>query len=80
MTPTPQPVTVALVGAGNRGQTYARWIAEHPERARLVAVADPRAHLPQSHKHNRRCPPIPGSEDHGGRRFIKNGGGGGGGG
>ncbi|MGO2701722.1 MAG: hypothetical protein ACTIAJ_13520, partial [Cellulosimicrobium funkei] len=44
MTPTPQPVTVALVGAGNRGQTYARWIAEHPERARLVAVADPRAH------------------------------------
>src|SRR5690606_6290014 len=36
------PVTVALVGAGNRGQTYARWIAAHPDRARLVAVADPR--------------------------------------
>ncbi|MEV0569961.1 Gfo/Idh/MocA family oxidoreductase [Dactylosporangium sp. NPDC050588] len=37
-------VTVALVGAGNRGQTYARWVADHPERARLVAVADPRPH------------------------------------
>ncbi|GAA3469563.1 Gfo/Idh/MocA family protein [Nonomuraea roseola] len=34
-------VTVALAGAGNRGQTYAAWIAAHPERARLVAVADP---------------------------------------
>ncbi|WP_416904649.1 Gfo/Idh/MocA family protein [Micromonospora echinospora] len=39
-----RPVTVALVGAGNRGQTYARWVAAHPDRARLVAVADPRAH------------------------------------
>ncbi|WP_033338264.1 Gfo/Idh/MocA family protein [Catenuloplanes japonicus] len=35
------PVTVALVGAGSRGQNYAEWIAEHPDRARLVAVADP---------------------------------------
>ncbi|MEU0561869.1 Gfo/Idh/MocA family oxidoreductase [Dactylosporangium sp. NPDC006015] len=39
-----QQVTVALVGAGNRGQTYARWVADHPQRARLVAVADPRPH------------------------------------
>jgi hypothetical protein len=44
VTSTSQVVTVALVGAGNRGQTYARWIAAHPERARLVAVADPRPH------------------------------------
>ncbi|MEH1016198.1 Gfo/Idh/MocA family oxidoreductase [Micromonospora sp. CPCC 206060] len=39
-----RPVRVALVGAGNRGQTYARWVADHPQRATLVAVADPRAH------------------------------------
>ncbi|MDP9794789.1 putative dehydrogenase [Catenuloplanes nepalensis] len=38
------PVTIALVGAGHRGQKYAEWIAGNPDRARLVAVADP---LPQ---------------------------------
>ena len=38
------PVTLALVGAGQRGSTYAAWIAEHPERARVVAVAEPREH------------------------------------
>ncbi|GAB1511311.1 Gfo/Idh/MocA family protein [Actinophytocola sp. KF-1] len=37
------PVTLALVGAGNRGQTYASWVARHPDRARLVAVAEPDA-------------------------------------
>lgn len=39
-----RPVRVALIGAGNRGQGYAGWIAKHPERARLVAVADPDDH------------------------------------
>ncbi|MFG1804731.1 Gfo/Idh/MocA family protein [Micromonospora carbonacea] len=39
-----RPVRVALAGAGNRGQTYARWVAANPARARLVAVADPRPH------------------------------------
>ncbi|MFE6889077.1 Gfo/Idh/MocA family protein [Streptomyces sp. NPDC057694] len=39
---TGRPVRVALVGAGNRGLTYAEWIKQHPERAVLVAVADPR--------------------------------------
>lgn len=34
-------VTLALVGAGNRGQTYASWITRHADRARLVAVAEP---------------------------------------
>ena len=34
-------VTVAVVGAGSRGRAYARWIAEHPDRARVVAVAEP---------------------------------------
>lgn len=37
----PRTVTLALVGAGNRGQTYASWIARHADRARLVAVAEP---------------------------------------
>ncbi|MFJ8278675.1 Gfo/Idh/MocA family protein [Streptomyces griseoviridis] len=36
-----RPVRIALVGAGNRGLTYARWIHQNPDRARLVAVADP---------------------------------------
>ncbi len=39
---TGRPVRVALVGAGNRGLTYAQWIKNHPDRAELVAVADPR--------------------------------------
>lgn len=39
---TGRPVRVALVGAGNRGLTYLEWIKAHPERAQLVAVADPR--------------------------------------
>ncbi|MEU1723240.1 Gfo/Idh/MocA family protein [Actinomadura sp. ATCC 39365] len=34
-------ITLAVAGAGNRGQTYASWIAAHPDRAELVAVADP---------------------------------------
>lgn len=38
------PVTVALVGAGNRGQSYLAWARQHPDRARLVAVADPLAY------------------------------------
>lgn len=37
----PRP-TVAVVGAGGRGGTYAAWIRDHPDRARVIAVADPR--------------------------------------
>jgi predicted dehydrogenase len=37
-----QPVTLAVAGAGNRGAGYAQWVAEHPDRARIVAVAEPR--------------------------------------
>lgn len=37
------PVTLAIIGAGGRGSGYARFAAEHPERARVVAVAEPRA-------------------------------------
>lgn len=37
-----QPVTVALLGAGNRGfDVYSDYIQQHPETVRLVAVAEP---------------------------------------
>ncbi|WP_433368894.1 Gfo/Idh/MocA family protein [Streptosporangium sp. CA-115845] len=36
-----RPPRVLLVGAGNRGETYGHWIARHPERASVVAVAEP---------------------------------------
>ncbi|WP_051943061.1 Gfo/Idh/MocA family protein [Streptacidiphilus rugosus] len=36
------PVTLAVVGAGSRGSGYAAWAAAHPDRARVVAVAEPR--------------------------------------
>lgn len=39
----PDPVTVAMVGAGSRGTTYARYAAAYPHRARVVAVAEPMA-------------------------------------
>ncbi|WP_219509376.1 Gfo/Idh/MocA family protein [Nonomuraea ceibae] len=35
------PVSLAIVGAGDRGSGYARWALEHPDQARIVAVADP---------------------------------------
>jgi predicted dehydrogenase len=42
VTPTPAPVTAALLGAGNRGgDVYGAWALAHPDLLRLVAVADP---------------------------------------
>jgi predicted dehydrogenase len=53
-----EPVRVVLVGAGIRGEIYGHWIGEHPDRAQVVAVAEPhpdrrqiaasRHHLPDS--------------------------------
>jgi predicted dehydrogenase len=37
------PVTLAVAGAGNRGRGHAGWALAHPDRARVVAVAEPRA-------------------------------------
>jgi predicted dehydrogenase len=37
------PVTLAVVGAGNRGSAHGGWTLSHPDRARVVAVAEPRA-------------------------------------
>ncbi len=36
------PVRLLVLGAGSRGSAYADWARRHPERARVVAVADPR--------------------------------------
>ncbi|MEU4272608.1 Gfo/Idh/MocA family oxidoreductase [Streptomyces sp. NPDC026092] len=36
------PVTLAVVGAGDRGTGHAAWALAHPERAKVVAVAEPR--------------------------------------
>jgi predicted dehydrogenase len=35
-------VDVLVIGAGQRGSGYARWVLEHPDRARVVGVAEPR--------------------------------------
>ena len=36
-----KPVTVAIVGAGGRGQEYAAYTLAHPREGKVVAVADP---------------------------------------
>jgi predicted dehydrogenase len=38
-----RPVTLAVVGAGNRGSAHGGWALAQPDRARVVAVAEPRA-------------------------------------
>jgi predicted dehydrogenase len=40
---TTRPVTIALAGTGSRGTTFASFAQQYPDRARIVAVADPRA-------------------------------------
>jgi predicted dehydrogenase len=36
------PVTLAVLGAGNRGNEHGDWVLANPGRARVVAVAEPR--------------------------------------
>ncbi|HEX4123665.1 MAG TPA: Gfo/Idh/MocA family oxidoreductase [Tepidisphaeraceae bacterium] len=40
---SPERVSFAILGCGSRGQMFADWIARHPERAGVVAVAEPNA-------------------------------------
>lgn len=53
MTPSLKPVTAVVVGAGGRGTNYALFAHEHPERLRIVGVAEPkdynRKNLAESH-------------------------------
>lgn len=48
-----RPLTVAVVGAGHRSVIYASYAHKHPERMKVVAVADPSEHrrnkLAQAH-------------------------------
>ena len=36
------PVSVVIVGAGGRGRGYATYAQKHPDRMKVVAVAEPR--------------------------------------
>ena len=38
-----KPATLLILGAGSRGSTYAAYALAHPDRARVVGVAEPRA-------------------------------------
>ncbi|MCL6527681.1 MAG: Gfo/Idh/MocA family oxidoreductase [Thermaceae bacterium] len=38
-----KPVSVLIIGAGSRGQIYAQFAQQYPERMRVVGVAEPRA-------------------------------------
>jgi predicted dehydrogenase len=37
-----QPVSVAIIGAGNRGELFGELVARHPQLGRVAAVAEPR--------------------------------------
>ena len=51
------PVSLALVGAGARGAIYASYALEHPDRASIVAVAEPRAAWRESLARDHRLKP-----------------------
>ena len=42
MTSNRKPVTAMIAGAGGRGMTYATFAQEHPDRLKIVGVAEPR--------------------------------------
>jgi predicted dehydrogenase len=49
--------TLAVIGAGSRGSGYATWVTAHPDRARVVAVAEPREHYRQTLADEHNLPP-----------------------
>ena len=42
MSPSANPVTAVIAGAGGRGRTYAAFALEHPDRLKIVGVAEPK--------------------------------------
>ena len=53
------PVELLIAGGGSRGATFAGWAARHPERARVVAVAEPRDGPPRGARRRPRRPAGP---------------------
>ena len=39
---TVKPVSLLIIGAGSRGSGYGDWVKQHPDRAKVVGVAEPR--------------------------------------
>ena len=37
-----KPISAVILGAGNRGSTYASYAQEHPDQLQIIAVADPK--------------------------------------
>ena len=52
-----RPPTFLIVGAGNRGAGFADYIEQHPDQARLVAVAEPRAETRHAIAHRHQLAP-----------------------
>ncbi|MDH7568401.1 MAG: Gfo/Idh/MocA family oxidoreductase [Armatimonadota bacterium] len=52
-----RPITVAIVGAGHRSVAYARYALSHPDRMKVVAVADPNPLRRQSVAQTHGIPP-----------------------
>ncbi|KAG0699330.1 hypothetical protein DFH29DRAFT_855004 [Suillus ampliporus] len=40
--PTHEPVTLAVIGCGQRGAVYAEYALDHPQKCKVVAIAEPR--------------------------------------
>ncbi|UJF20160.1 Gfo/Idh/MocA family oxidoreductase [Vibrio sp. SS-MA-C1-2] len=43
-----QPITVVVIGGGARGELYAKYALEHPDKMKVIAVAEPREAYRQS--------------------------------
>ncbi len=52
-----RPVTYVVAGAGQRGVGYGEWVAAHPDRARVLAVAEPRTHQREAFARRHDIPP-----------------------
>lgn len=52
-----KPATVLIVGAGDRGQAYARHVKANPDRAKVVGVAEPREYQRQLLEQEHDVPP-----------------------